>query len=133
MDETTPTSDSFPVGLKRSQIRKLSEHDFALYLFIYLFSAFEFLSSVTFLFFILIFISFCYFFGLFFFSQLHALFFGARGIIGSLETKLYTVNNKVPYTAYTVYPAPSNPEINTDVMSLYPVSHASSQRAASRN
>lgn len=35
MDETTPTSDSFPVGLKRSQIRKLSEHDFALYLFIY--------------------------------------------------------------------------------------------------
>ena len=67
------------------------------------------------------------------FSQLHALFFGARGIIGSLESKLYTVNNKVPYTAYTVYPAPSNPEINTDVMSLYPVSHASSQRAASRN
>ena len=44
MDETTPTSDSFPVGLKRSQIRKLSEHDFALYLFI----AFEFLSSVIF-------------------------------------------------------------------------------------
>lgn len=35
MDETTPTSDSFPVGLKRSQIRKLSEHDFALYLFIF--------------------------------------------------------------------------------------------------
>lgn len=64
---------------------------------------------------------------------MHALFFGARGIIGSLESKLYTVNNKVPYTAYTVYPAPSNPEINTDVMSLYPVSHASSQRAASRN
>lgn len=52
MDETTPTSDSFPVGLKRSQIRKLSEHDFALYLFI----AFEFLSSLIFLFFILIFI-----------------------------------------------------------------------------
>lgn len=74
-----------------------------------------------------------FFFIIFFFSQLHALFFGARGIIGSLETKLYTVNNKVPYTAYTVYPAPSNPEINTDVMSLYPVSHASSQRAASRN
>lgn len=72
MDETTPTSDSFPVGLKRSQIRKLSEHDFALYLFI----AFEFLSSVIFLFFILIFIWFCYFVGLFFFPQLHALFLG---------------------------------------------------------
>lgn len=73
-----------------------------------------------------------FFWFVFFFSQLHALFFGARGIIGSLESKLYTVN-KVPYTAYTVYPAPSNPEINTDVISLYPVSHASSQRAASRN
>lgn len=76
MDETTPTSDSFPVGLKRSQIRKLSEHDFALYLLIYLFSAFEFLSSVIFLFFILIFISFCYFFGLFFFHKCTHYFLG---------------------------------------------------------
>lgn len=77
MDETTPTSDSFPVGLKRSQIRKLSEHDFALYLFIYLFSAVEFLSSVIFLFFILIFISFCYFFAfLFFFHNCTHYFLG---------------------------------------------------------
>lgn len=103
-------------------------------LFIYLFIFSRRVSSVC-NFFVLHFdfyfiLLFCF---LFFFSQLHALFFGARGIIGSLESKLYTVNNKVPYTAYTVYPAPSNPEINTDVMSLYPVSHASSQRAASRN
>ena len=78
MDETTPTSDSFPVGLKRSQIRKLSEHDFALYLFIYLFSAFEFLSSVIFLFFVVIFIWFCYFF-VFFFSTIARIFFWGGG------------------------------------------------------